>query len=322
MDRKTGIQKAILLAAVLLFILLPLTIVEDPYFLHVLITMGFSLIMAVSLRQILMIGQLSFGHIFFMAVGAYTCALMLKAGFSFWVCLPAAGLLSGILGLVVGLPTLRLRGAYFAILTMCYGAATVPLIGSLGFLGRWTGLGDIPHPTIPFLAGSRQIADKTQYYFLILGLVFVTLAIFYRLDKSNFGAECRAIAQNASLSESVGIRVTRVQVTAFSIACFFAGIGGAFFAPYMRILAPEAFSIWHGADFLVFTVIGGVGHVLGPLVGTMVIGMLNEFLRGYPEIQTIIYALALISAVFFIPGGLISLRFLIPQWIKGGAPSE
>ena len=297
------------------FLFLPL-VERDPYILHVLIEIGMVSLPALGLRLIMLTGQLSFGQVAFLAIGAYTSSLLvMKMGMNSWFTLPISGFMAALGGVAIGYPALRIKGAYFAILTLALGeAVSMILLNWTGLTGGADGIFGIPRPNDLAMAGSTLVhftADKLPYYYYVLALLIFCMLVMYRLDRSHVGAILRAISQSDTLAESFGVNITRYKVFAFSIGCFFAGLGGAFYAHYFTILHPDSFTLWDSIFYVVYVIVGGSNSVVGPVLGSFLMLGTFELLRAAKKFQAVTYALIFIFVILFLPGGLMNLRQIL-----------
>jgi branched-chain amino acid transport system permease protein len=302
-----------IMAPVLAGLLILPFFLHNQYFLHVMIRIFVISLSVLGVRLILLSGSVSLGQAAFAAVGAYASAILtMKLGISNWLALPFASLIAALLGTVIGWPALRLRGIYFIILTLCISGAIMHYIANLGILtGGLKGLYGIPPPASIVIAGHTLIdfsAGKTGYYYNGLVLLAFCFWIMIQIDKSRLGAIFRAIAENEPLAASVGVPVMRYKVLAFSIACFFCGVGGAFHAHYSLFLETSSFGIWDSIYYLVYVIVGGAQSVLGPVVGCAIMLGSFEMLRPLTKFQPIIYGGILMAIILLIPDGLVSLR--------------
>ena len=256
-----------------------------------LIFAGINIILAASLNLINgYTGQFSLGHAGFMAVGAYV-GVVLTTNFqmAFPVAILAGGVTAGLLGALIGLPTLRLRGDYLAIATLGLGEIVRIVIINVPYVGGAAGFKGIPHHT-----------DFTWVFCLML----VTLFIIKNFVNSRHGRACLAIRENEIAAESMGVNTTRYKVLAFSIGAFFAGIAGVLFGHNMYILSPASFTFMQSFNILIMVVMGGLGSMTGSIAGALVVTFLSAALASFPNARMIIYALALILLMFYRPQGL------------------
>ena len=256
-----------------------------------LIFAGINIILAASLNLINgYTGQFSLGHAGFMAVGAYV-GVVLTTNFqmAFPVAILAGGVTAGLLGALIGLPTLRLRGDYLAIATLGLGEIVRIVIINVPYVGGAAGFKGIPHHT-----------DFTWVFCLML----VTLFIIKNFVNSRHGRACLAIRENEIAAESMGVNTTRYKVLAFSIGAFFAGVAGVLFGHNMYILSPASFTFMQSFNILIMVVMGGLGSMTGSIAGALVVTFLSAALASFPNARMIIYALALILLMFYRPQGL------------------
>ena len=256
-----------------------------------LIFAGINIILAASLNLINgYTGQFSLGHAGFMAVGAYV-GVVLTTNFqmAFPVALLAGGVTAGLLGALIGLPTLRLRGDYLAIATLGLGEIVRIVIINVPYVGGAAGFKGIPHHT-----------DFTWVFFLMLA----TLFIIKNFVNSRHGRACLAIRENEIAAESMGVNTTKYKVLAFTIGAFFAGVAGVLFGHNMYILSPASFTFMQSFNILIMVVMGGLGSMTGSIAGALVVTFLSAALASFPNARMIIYALALILLMFYRPQGL------------------
>ena len=256
-----------------------------------LIFAGLNIILAASLNLINgYTGQFSLGHAGFMAVGAYV-GVVLTTNFqmAFPVAILAGGVSAGLLGALIGLPTLRLRGDYLAIATLGLGEIVRIVIINVPYVGGAAGFKGIQHLT-----------NFTWVFFIMLAALF----IIKNFVNSRHGRACLAIRENEIAAESMGVNTTRYKVLAFSIGAFFAGVAGVLFGHNMYILSPASFTFMQSFNILIMVVMGGLGSMTGSIAGALVVTFLSAALASFPNARMIIYALALILLMFYRPQGL------------------
>jgi branched-chain amino acid transport system permease protein len=300
---------------VLLIVLLVMPTLVSPYWIHVLMLMFLYGILAVSLRQMLILGQVSFAHPAFMAIGAYTSTmLVMNLGLPFWFTIFLAGFASGMVALLLGLPVLRLTGPYFFLATFAF-LEVVRMILTHFYVpfGGPMGIYNIPPPN-PI--GPINFSSISHFYYLILIVFVITLLVFYSLERSRFGQSWHAIGQSHDLAESLGINVMGYRVLAFVIACFFAGITGACYAHYMTHMSPMEFGLTLSVDCIVWAVVGGMGSVFGPAVGAGILTFIPQLFKFTAEYEAGLSAVIFIIIILFLRGGLVSLPRVISMRIR------
>ena len=289
----------------------------DDYYLHLLVMAGIFFILAAGMNLVLAAGQLNLGHTAFFGIGAYASGLLaLHFGLPSLVTLAAAGAISALAGFLLGRLTLRLRGAYFVLVTTGF-AEVVRLVAT-----NWMELtqGPMGLPGIPALdLGTQELAisGKRAHYYFMAVLAGGTLWLTARLLHSRVGRALRAIRSNEPLAESSGISAYRHSMLALVVACALAGLAGGFYAHYISFLSPELFGFHNTVTMAVMVVGGGQGTVLGPAVGALVFTFLPEFLRMAVFYRMLLYGIILLLVVMFMPRGLV---FLFSRW--RGASAE
>ena len=274
------------------------------YYVHILSLVFVNVILAASLRPSLLCGQLNIGHSAFMSIGAYTSAILAKKfGLPFEVTLLCGAGLAALVGLAMGAPSLRLRGVYFAMVTVAF-VEVIRLIAQLWVpLTRgMSGLSAIPKPTLLGVL----LESKTEQYYLALGLMAVVLLVLYKLENSRLGLIWKSIGMADNLATSLGVHVARYKIIAFMLGCFFAGVAGVFYAHFIRFLFPPEFSFLMATNILVYNYVGGKGGFAGPIVGAFFLSLLSEPFRGNPY-ETLFFSSAMLLTILFLPGGLITL---------------
>jgi branched-chain amino acid transport system permease protein len=274
-----------------IFFLLIQTGILNPYYGQILIVLGINIILAVSLNLVIgFTGQLALGHAGFMSIGGYAAAIMsINYHLPFALSLLVGGLISGVIGFLIGLPILRLKGDYLAITTLGFGEIIRVAIVNMDFLGGPRGLAGIPKKT-----------NFTWVYFITLA----TVIIIYNIIRSPYGRAMLSIREDEIASESMGINTTKFKMMAFVIASFFAGIAGGLYAHQFMFLDPKSFDFIKSFEILTFVVFGGMGSLSGSLMATTVLTYLPEVLRTFAEYRMVIYAASLVILMLFRPQGI------------------
>ena len=271
-------------------------------------------------------GLLDLGYVAFYAVGAYTYALLsTQFGWSFWEALPVAGALAAAFGIVLGWPTLRLRGDYLAIVTLGFGEIIrLILVNWTEFSGGPNGIGSIPRPTFfglpfspaddtPTFARFFGIEYAPQHrviflYYLILVLALLTQAFISRLRRLPVGIAWEAVREDEVACRALGMNVTNIKLSAFAIGAMLGGFAGVFFAARQGFISPESFVFSESATILAIVVLGGMGSQLGVVIAAIVLVMLPELGRDFAEYRMLLFGAAMVLIMVWRPGGLISRR--------------
>lgn len=295
------------LLVLVLALALPLLITDRYTFQIVIMGCLFS-ICTLSLNLILgYTGQASLAHAGFFGIGSYGVALMTNSGVSFWLALPLSALLAALVGFLIGLPTLRTRGSYFAISTLCFGVIVSIVAGNwIDLTGGYTGIVGIPSPTplhIPWI-GTISFESMTAQYDLVLAFLLFTLLAMHRLVYSLLGLSFMAIRNNEILAESVGINTFSAKVLSFVVGNFFAGIAGGIYASLVGSISPSTASIDLTFNWLVYLLLGGAATLAGPIVGAFAIPVLMEHLQFLEGYQMIIFGFLLIAVIIYFPRGI------------------
>ena len=293
----------LVLAAVLALALLVPHLGND-YYVHLFALVFTNVILAASLRPSLTCGQLNIGHSGFMCIGAYTSALLAKHwAVPFEISLLSGALLAALVGLAIGFPSLRLRGVYFAMVTVAF-VEVIRLIAAIWVpLTRGnSGLSGIPKPNVL----GMTLTTRTSQYYLVVVLTVLALLILWKLEHSRLGLIWRSIGMADNLAQSVGVNVANYKLLAFAIGCFFAGVAGSFYAHFIRFLFPPEFGFLVATNILVYNFVGGRGHFVGPIVGAIFLSLLSEPFRG-SAYETIFFSIAMLLTILFLPGGIITL---------------
>ena len=293
-------------------------VVPNPYYVRILMLCGVNVMLAVSLNLVNgFTGQFSIGHAGFMAVGAYTSAVLTMRTFHPWIAamsglpdwlahgivLLAATLLGGglaaLAGLAVGLPSLRLRGDYLAIVTLGFGEIIRVIILNVDAIGGARGLSGVP--------------VYTSFFWLALGVVTVVWVSF-NLLRSTHGRAMLAIREDEVAAEALGVPTTKYKVMAFVVSAFFAGVAGALYAHYDSYLNPSSFTFLRSIEIIAMIVLGGLGSISGAILAAIVLTILPEALRSVREYRMVIYAVLLIVLMITRPSGIMGTRELPLPW--------
>ena len=308
-----------LLALVALNIVLPK--VTNPYYFQVLMLIGINIVLAVSLNLVNgFTGQFSIGHAGFMAVGAYTSAMFtlkigqplaaswhflpgpVAEGLALLMALVAGGLLAAVAGWIVGLPSLRLRGDYLAIVTLGFGEIIRVLILNIDAIGAARGLPGIP---------------QYSTFFWVFGTAVLVIVVARRIATSTHGRALFAIRDDEVAAEALGVDTTRYKVLAFVLGAFFAGVAGGLFAHFLSYLNPSSVTFIKSIEVIAMVVLGGMGSISGSVLAAILLTLLPEVLRPVKDFRLVIYSLMLIILMITRPQGLLGTRELdIRGWLQ------
>ena len=275
----------------------------DQYYLGLAIDVGINVMLAVSLNLINgHTGQFSLGHAGFMAVGGFAAAklTLLTSDAYFPLGLLLGGAVAAVAGLIVGIPSLRLRGDYLAIVTLGFGEIIRVILQNSEFFGAATGLTGIPKlTTLCWTWGSAAIV-----VYVICSLV-----------NSTYGLGFLCVHDDEVAAAASGINPVRYKVTAFVVGAFFAGVAGALYAHHKRVLQPDSFNFIKSIDIVVMVILGGMGRTTGVIIAAILLTLLPEFLRGFADYRMIIYSLMIIALMILRPQGLF-------HWTRKNAPNQ
>jgi branched-chain amino acid transport system permease protein len=296
--------KTFLLGVLVLCFLVSLFANEiNSYWLFIAYDVGINIILAVSLNLINgYTGQFSLGHAGFMAVGAYTAAVITNqfgelnsaaSGAVFLGALLAGGLVAAVTGLLVGIPTLRLRGDYLAIVTLGFGEIIRVIFQNMNAVGGARGL---------------SVSHGWTNFFWAFGFAAVTVYVVTALVHSTYGRGFIAVRDDEVAASAMGVNPTKYKVTAFVIGAFFAGIAGGLYAHSKQFITPGGFNFMESIAIVVMVILGGMGNTIGVIIAAVLLTLLPEFLRPVAEYRMIIYSLLLIILMLTRPQGLFSLR--------------
>ena len=320
----------------------------EEYVIQIINMVGVSIILAVSLNVINgLTGQFSLGHAGFMAIGAYVAAFfttdlsyfnpetaeytsdpaMVTSVWGYLGALLAGGVAAALAGLVVGIPTLRLKGDYLAIATLGFGEIVRILITNFEKVGGANGLSGIPQFQV-VLSGEGTDAFALDSTFFIFAFVVLCVLLSAQLQRSTYGRALIAVRENELAAEVMGIPASRLKIMAFVYGAFFAGIAGGLFAHLLQTITPASFTFMKSVEVVVMLVLGGLGSMTGAIVGAIVLTVLPEALRDVekeaelPGIRMVVYALILILLMIFRPQGIFGQKELSLKLVRRVLPNR
>jgi branched-chain amino acid transport system permease protein len=303
------------LAALGVILILPY-LLNDRYSQHILNMVFINCILAISVNLVFgYTGGLTFGHVAVYGIGAYTSALLsTKLGFSFLMSFCIAGVSGALVGFILGYPTLKLAGPYFALATMGFHKVMEMIFLNWETVtGGPAGITGIPYPVI---FGIHFKSERSYYYLLVI----VTLIIFmtYRnLIRSHRGKTITAMRDNAIAAAAMGINVPFVRISAFTMSTIFAALAGSLYAHMVKYVAPEAFPMGDAITLLMMVVLGGPGFLMGPVYGSIVVVLANEYLQNLEQFNMLVFGIAIMVLLIFLPSGIAGLVERFKYYLRG-----
>ncbi len=260
-------------------------------------------------------GLLDLGYVAFYAIGAYTYALLASPQFDLHlpfllVLLIGAGL-AALAGVLLGIPVLRLRGDYLAIVTLGFGEIIRVLMNNLdGLTNGPQGIARLDEAVI----FGWHLSSPVDYLYLLVGLVVLTFLVVWRLQESSFGIALAAVREDQDAARGCGIDTTGVKLIAFATSATIGGVGGVVFASMQRFVSPESFTFWESLSIVLVVVVGGLGNPFGVILGAGLLVVMPELLRAYADYRQLLYGIALVLIILARPMGLIR-REYGPSWL-------
>jgi branched-chain amino acid transport system permease protein len=307
-NRQRMARRALVLGGIGLAAALP-AVAPSSYVMHLLVMSALWAILALSMELVLGVtGLLSAAHGALFGIGGYTAALLVvRAGWNSWPALLLAAIAGALGGLLIGLPTLRARGPYFVISSLCFGLVVQIVID------KWdavtfgpVGVSSIPAPSPIAIPGVGRISFDSvpaQYWAILATLIVVVIGVG-RIVDSRVGRAFQAIRVNEGLAEALGVPTARLSLLAFVLSGAIAGVAGGFYGFYITFLSPADASFWISLNAILFVVVGGAGTIGGPIVGAFVMTVLPETLRLFEEWRLFIFGLLLIVVMIGFPQGI------------------
>ncbi len=297
-----------------LFILFPFIffpwIDRNAYHIDLMTNIGIYVLLAMGLNVVVgSAGLLNLGYAAFFALGAYSYAFLnLNWNWPFWLALPVSGFVSMIFGLVIGIPSIRVRGDYLAITTLGFGEIVRIAFNNLS---RWTGgpngLLGIDRPSV---WGYKFSVNATPYFYLVLFLIAVTAYLLFRMCDSKIGRALVAIREDELAASCMGVPTLRIKLMAFGVSAFIAGLAGCVFASKQTIVTPDSFDFVLSVLILAMVVLGGMGNIWGAALGALVLGILPELLRGFAAYRMLLFGLVMILIMIFRPQGILGSQLI------------
>ncbi|HEV8259714.1 MAG TPA: branched-chain amino acid ABC transporter permease [Burkholderiales bacterium] len=316
------------LAAVAIFVVL--TLVGVPWFIsgtgrsdlyYTLTSVALLSIASAGVWLTFYIGRINIGQGAYALIGGYVSAiLVVNYGASFWLTLPIAGFFCAGASILIGLPILRLRGVYFAMVSLVLTEVARLLALAIPITNGAKGIVSIPLPGAVELFGLTLIPDfstlenpRLAFYIISVVLMALCFAGLYRLVHSRIGRLCLSLQQNEELASSIGVNIAYLRVIIYAISSFLGGVGGAMFVAISQSVYPSSFTVTDSINFMLNCFLGGLGYVFGPIVGTFVLYYGWDFLFQTGEFQLLIFSSILIALMLLLPNGLLSLRSIVKR---------
>jgi ABC-type branched-subunit amino acid transport system ATPase component/ABC-type branched-subunit amino acid transport system permease subunit len=298
---------------------LTLALSVNSYYVFVLAGIALVAVVGIGLNVLLgLTGQVSFGHIGFYAIGAYTVAILTtKAHLSFWLAWPAAALVAGAFGILLALPALRVRGPYLAMITIAFSFIVQHVIIEMRDLtGGQNGIMGITAPVVFGLQAERAIA--------VVGLLTAAavLACYCWLARGSWGAAMRAVRDSETAAESIGLNPLVIKTAAFAISAALAGLAGGLFAPLSTFVTPDTFGFMQSILFVLVVVVGGSGSIMGPVIGAVIVGALPELLASMEDYRLLFFGALLLLVLWIAPDGVTGLLSKLAQRLRGPSASD
>jgi len=315
MNNKILSRVAIFAIAVYILVPLFITLTGRLDFYYTLTSVALLSISSAGVWLTFYIGRINIGQGAYSLAGGYASAILItQYGFSFWSTLPLAGLFCAALSVVIGLPILRLRGVYFAMVTLILTEVMRLTALALPITHGAKGITSLPLPGSLELFGITLIPDfatlenpKIAFYIMAITLMIIVYAVLWRIVNSRLGHLCRSLQQNEELASSIGVNTTYLRVLTYSISSFFGGIAGASFVAITQSVYPSSFQVADSINFMLNCFLGGLGYVFGPMLGTLMLYFGWDLLFTIGQYQMLVYSSLLIILMLFLPNGMLSL---------------
>ena len=304
----------------IIFVIIPLLIVVSGRkdFYYTLTSVALLSIGSAGVWLTFYIGRINIGQGAYALMGGYVSAiLIMKYSFSFWWTLPLAGIFCAFASILIGWPILRLRGVYFAMVTLVLTEVTRLAALAMPITGGAKGITSIPLPGPISIGGITLIPDfskmensRIAFYYLAAFLMTLCFAGMYRLVNSRIGKICQSLQQNEELASSMGVNITYLRIIAYAISSFLGGVSGAVFIAATQSIYPSSFTVTDSVNFMLNCFLGGLGFVFGPMLGTLVLYFGWNLLFDTGQYQLLIYSFLMIVVMLVLPNGLLSIGAL------------
>lgn len=303
---KKKYNNLIYLLLIILLFTLPILFKSSRYFLLLACIIGIYIIVVSGLDILVgYSGQVSLGHAAFYAIGAYASVILnVRLGINVWFSIILGGIIAVIMAVCIAIPSVKLVHHFLAMLTIAFGEVINAIIVNWrGVTGGHTGLINIPPPKI----GSLIFDDNFSYFYIVYIFVIIFLISKQRIIHSRTGRALKAIRESEIAADGLGINLRRYKVLAFSISAFYAGFAGGLYAYLVNFISPQTFTLDQSIIFLTMLLFGGSSSLMGPIIGSIVVTLIIEYLQIISYYQTLVYGLFLLIIVMYFPSGIISL---------------
>ena len=307
---------------IILMFVLPV-FMNSPRYIALLFQLFLYIVLAMGVYSVWSVGFINAAQPAFYGLGAYTVALLtMKAGMPYWLAFPIAGIIPALVALLFGTVGLKMKGAYFLFLTIALNEFILWVFRTPGTIfGGMLGLSPVPQPVIHIFSLNIDFAASLiPYYYFALILAVITCLVYFKLYSSRLGRVWESIGKSEDLMANTGISVYSQKQIAFAVSCFFAGLAGAIWAPYISIVTPSQFSLWQGITIVLGALVGGIFSPLGTIIGTVFMAVLNLLFTYLPnqtvQYQPMVLGLILVMVLLFMPTGILGLSGRIKNKIK------
>jgi branched-chain amino acid transport system permease protein len=272
------------------------------YMASIAVTTLIFIILSVSLNHVCgAAGLLSLGHAGFYGIGAYAAALLAREGWPFLLTVPSAGVMAGLAGILVALPTMRLVSIYFAVATLGIGEMIhVGILNWVGFTRGPMGIRSIP----PINLFGVTIENPIGEYYVVAVVALISIWVIHRMTHSYYGNALRALREDDQCADAMGLNVVRLKIQVFGVSCFFAGVAGALFAHTANFISPDSFRFTESILILSMIVVGGLGSIPGSVIGGLLMILLPEILRDIGDVRMVVVGSVMFICILVLPRGL------------------
>lgn len=307
-------RRVLLIIALGIVLILPLFI-KGPYILHSICMIILYAYLATSWNLVGgFAGQLSLGHSAFLAIGAYTSTMLyIETGLTPWIGMIIGGIIAAVIAILIGLPSFRLRGAYYALATLAFAEGFRRLLESTSSIGKFT-LGGAEGLSVPIAVDGTiwdlQFLSKVPYYYIFLVFLIIIILVSWNLERSKLGYYLTAVREDEDAAKALGINTRNVKLIAAGLSAFFTAMGGTLLAQLIRYLEPASIAGFNFSAQMVFlAIVGGIGTVFGPLFGAVLLVTIGEYTRAtlgdfIPGFHLILYGVAVVLVIRFYPKGI------------------